>query len=136
MELQNRIRSDGEARPLSEIVAAVIQNVQNIFRSEVRLAIVELKQKLRKSSKAVAFLAIAGLLGFLAACCLTTAFIVLLYIVLPLWLAALLVFLAYAIAAGGAFVLGRMALEEIDPLPQQTIETLKDNLDWAKNRAK
>lgn len=120
---------------MSEIVASVIQNVRT-FSLRSAAGDLATEEKLRESAKAGALLAIAGLLGFLAACPVATALIVLLSIVLPLWLAALLVFSAYTIAAGGAFVMGRMALEEIDPIPQQTIETLKDNLDWAKNRAR
>lgn len=41
-----------------------------------------------------------------------------------------------AFAAGGAYLLGRMALEEVDLIPQQTMETMKDNIEWARNRTK
>jgi len=123
-------------RPWTEIVHEAIQHLQNIFRDELRLAAVELKEKIQKSAKAGRLLGAAALLGFLAACCITTACIAALAIVLPLWLAALIMGVIFAAGAGGAFLLGRLALEDVDPMPQQTLESLKDNLDWAKNRAK
>jgi len=57
-------------------------------------------------------------------------------IVLPVWLSTLLIGVMLAFAAGGAYLLGRMALEEVDLIPQQTMETMKDNIEWARNRTK
>jgi hypothetical protein len=131
------IRSGPEAadkRPLKEILADVVSSLNTIVRDEIRFAIVELKKKLRASPKAVAYLAAAGLLGFLAVECFVTACIAALAIVLPVWLSALVVAVLAVSAAGGAFVIGRVALEEIEPIPQQTMETLKDNVDWVRDR--
>ena len=55
-------------------------------------------------------------------------------IVLPVWLATLVMGLMLGIGAGGAYLLGRLELEKVEPVPQQTLETLKDNIDWARNR--
>jgi hypothetical protein len=126
------VRSDN--RPLREIVADVGSSLNTIVRDEIRLTIVELKDKLRASPKAIAYLVAAGLLGFLAVECFVTACIAALAIVLPLWLSALIVAVLAASAAGGAFVIGRVALEKIEPIPQQTLETMKDNVDWVKDR--
>ena len=139
MEQQGKFRSEAEvtdSRSLSDIVAAAVQNIQNIFRAEMRLAAVELKEKFRRSAKAGTLLGIAGVMGFFAGACITTTCIVALAIVLPLWLSALVIGVMLAAGAGGAFMLGRLALEEVDPLPQQTLESLKDNLEWARTRAK
>ncbi|HEY7390450.1 MAG TPA: phage holin family protein [Bryobacteraceae bacterium] len=131
------IRSGPETadnRPLREIVADIVSGLNRIVRDEIRLAIVELKGKLRASPKAVAYLAAAGLLGFLAVECFVTFCIAALAMVLPVWLSALIVALLAASAAGGAFVIGRLALEKIDPIPQQAMEALKDNVDWVRDR--
>jgi hypothetical protein len=85
--------------------------------------------------KAGIFLGGAAVMGLLAAMCFVTTCIVALAIVLPLWLAALLVGVLLAIGAGGGYMLGRLALEEIDPVPQQTVETLQDLVDWSRTRA-
>lgn len=121
-------------RPLKEIVVNIASSLNTIVRDEIRLTIVELKDKFRASPKAIAYLAAAGLLGFLAVECLVTACIAALAIVLPVWLSALIVAVLAASAAGGVFVIGRLALEKVEPIPQQTMETLKDNVDWVKDR--
>ena len=142
MDQQGRVRNDGsqedaaDAHTWGEIVGAVVDNLQTIFRAVIRLAALESKEKLQKSAKAGGLLGAAAILGFLAAACLTTTCIVALAIVLPLWLSSLIVGVLLAGAAGGAFLLGRLALEEVDPLPQQTLETLKDNIEWAKTRTR
>ena len=132
-EQPDRIASEGD-RPLTAIARDVMQHLQNILRAEMRLAAAELKEKIQSSRKAGLWLGAAALLGFLAACCITTACIAALAIVLPLWLAALIMGVMLGAGAGGAFLLGRLALEEVDPVPQQTLETLKDNADWVRDR--
>lgn len=123
-----------DSRPVREIIANIVSSLNTIVRDEIRLAIVELKEKLRASPKAVAYLAAAGLLGFVAVECFVTACIAALAIVLPVWLSALIVAVLAVSAAGGAFLIGRLALEKVEPIPQQTMETLKDNVDWVRDR--
>jgi uncharacterized membrane protein YqjE len=135
--INREVRSGPEAadnRPLREIIAAVGASLNTIVRDEIRLAVVELKEKLRASPKALAYLAAAALLGFLAVECFVTFCIAALSIVLPVWLSALIVAVLAALTAGGAFVIGRLALEKVEPIPQQTMETLKDNVDWVRER--
>lgn len=132
---QNR-GAQSDARPLREIIADVVRDIDNIFRNELRLAGIELKTKLHKSAKAGGLLAAAGLLGFFAMACMIGSCIVALAIVLPWWLCFLVMGVMLSIGAGGAFLFGRIALQEVDPLPQRTLETMKDNLEWAKNRVK
>lgn len=103
-----------------------------MLRAEARMAGAELKVKLRKGAKAGILLAIAGLFGFFAMACFTTALIVALFIVLPLWLSALVSGILFAGIAGAAFVMGRMALEDVDLVPQRSIETLRDTIDRIK----
>lgn len=139
MEPYDKTRSDGttaEGRPLTAIARDVVYHLQNILRAEMRLAVRELKEKIQSSKKAGRWLGAAALLGLLAACCVTTACVAALAMVLPLWLAALIMGVILAGGAGGAFLLGRLALEEVDPVPQQTLETMKDNMDWARDRAR
>jgi uncharacterized membrane protein YqjE len=140
MQQNSEVRSTGDPedrRPaVSEIVERVVEDLQTIFHDEVRLASGELKEKARRSTRAALLLAGAGLLGLLAAECLITTFIAALSLVLPLWLAALLIGVVLAIGAGGAYLLGRLALEDIEPVPQKTVETLRDLSDWARARTR
>ena len=125
--------SEAPGRSLSEIVGAIVQSIQTIIREEVRLARHELKEKLRQSARAGLLLGAAALLGFLAAACVVATCVAALSLVLQVWLSTLLMGVLLGIGAGGAFLLGRMALEEVDPVPLGTVETIKDNLDWIRN---
>jgi uncharacterized membrane protein YqjE len=121
---------------LNELVGRVVHNLQAIFRAEMRLAGAELKEKMQKSVKAGALLGGAAVMGLLAAMCLVTACIVALAIVLPLWLSAVLVCVMLAAGAGAAYMLGRLALQEVDPIPRQTVDSLQELVDWSRTRSR
>jgi len=123
-----------EGRPESGIAGTIVEDLQTIVRAEVRLAAAELGDKVRQGAKSGPALGAAGVLGFLSAAVLVTVCVAALTIVMPLWLSALLMGVVLALGAAGAYTLGRLALEEVDPVPQQTLETIKDNVDWARTR--
>ncbi len=124
-----------DERTWKTIVADIIRDIEKIVQNEIRLAGVELKQKLVQGGMAGTMLAGAGVMGFFAMACMITACIAALHIVMPLWLAAVVMGVLLGTAAGGAFLAGRMMLQEFDPVPRRTVETLKENLEWAKTRA-
>jgi hypothetical protein len=49
-------------------------------------------------------------------------------------LGALIVFLVYAIAGAVLFLQGRKKMQQVSPTPTQTVETLKEDVQWAKAR--
>lgn len=126
------MHSDSEDRSWKQIVADLIRDMEHIFRNELRLAATELKSKFQEATIAGALLAAAGVLGFFGMACVITACIAALHIIMPLWLSALVMGVLLNVAAGGAFLVGRMLLQEVDFVPRQTVESLKDNLEWAK----
>jgi hypothetical protein len=70
----------------------------------------------------------------LAAGALTAFFILALDGVTPNWLAALIVALAYAAAAALLYLRGKERVDAVgSPAPRQTIETLKEDAQWAKH---
>ncbi len=139
MQPDGDVRSGGTAadsRTFSEIASSVIHDFQDFFRAEARLAIAELKENARNYGKAGGLLAIAGLFGFFAFACFTTTLVVGLSMVLPLWLAALIIGILYGFIAGGAFLIGRVALDRLDPLPQRTLRLLKETMERVGDRTK
>lgn len=129
-------RSDtAEKRSLAEIIEAIVKDIQHIIRAEIRLARRELTEKTARVKNASIFLAGAACAGFLGAACFVTACIAALAVALPLWLAALVMAIVCCGIALGGFILGRSRLGRIDPVPQQTVRTVKENLEWAKQRA-
>ena len=136
MSDQARVSSHGaEApRPLGEIVRDVLEDIRHIVHSEVRLARTELGEKVNSARNAAGLIGAAAVAGLLAGACLVTTCIAALALVMPLWLAALIMGIVLGIAAAGAFAVGRGRLSAIDPVPNQTIHTLEDNIEWAQQR--
>jgi hypothetical protein len=120
---------------LGELFADLARNTTTLVRQEVELAKTEMSQKAARVGKDVAFLAIGGAVlyaGFLA---LLAALIVGLgQLGLPWWLAALLVGLVVAAVGGFLIQQGLTALRREDLTPRQTIATLKEDAEWAKEQ--
>jgi len=121
-------------RSAGDIVQDVVRDVGDIVRGEIRLARAEISEKAGKAGKAGGLFGGAAVCGLFAGACLVTACIAALALAMPLWLAAALMFVLLA-CAGGAFYAGaRSRLKQIDPVPERTVQTAKDTVQWAKHR--
>ena len=96
------------------------------------LAQAELTQKATTAGKNVGFLAVGGAVGYLALIALTAAVILLLSQYIRPWLAALLVGVLIAVAAYFMVTSALAKLGKTDPVPRETIETLKEDAEWLK----
>lgn len=123
-------------RRVSDVLQDIVGNVQQIIRSEVVLAKVEIKEKAQRASKPAAVLATGTVLGLYGLGFLLLAAVYALSLVVAAWLAALIVGGVLAIAGGILVGKSRQALREIDPIPKKTVETVKENVQWAKDRIK
>ena len=117
-----------------QTINGTIANLREILRSEIELAKTEIKEALRRVAKAVVFYAVAAILalfglGFILLACVYA----LAYLVQP-WLAALIVGVAVAAISGGALIVARKHTQRVSFRMEQTIETVKENVRWAKNR--
>jgi hypothetical protein len=117
-------------RSLSELVGDMTQDVSTLLRKEVELAREELKVEAAKAARAGGGFGAAAVAGLLAGVGLVMTLGYLLDEVLPLWVAFLVVTLVLAGVAAAAFVTGKKQLEAIEPVPEETIETLKEDKQW------
>jgi hypothetical protein len=117
-----------------EIVQDVLRDVRDIVRGEVQLARTEVKGELQKAGKAGGYFAAAGICGFFAGACLVACIIAALATTMPVWLAALFMCVILACIAGAVYAGGRSRMKTVHPVPERTVETMKDNLEWAKRR--
>jgi MFS family permease len=79
----------------------------------------------------------AGLLGLFAFGALTACFILALDLAVAGWLAALIVAAIYALIAGVAALLGKRKVQQgSPPVPERAIESMKEDVEWTKGRAK
>ena len=123
-------------RPLGEVARDLTRDLSLLVRQEVELAKSEIAEKGRVAAPGLGMIGGAGVVGLMAAGALTAFLVLVLSIVLDEWLAALLVGLVLAVVA---FLLAKQGKERVEeagtPVPEQTIETVKEDVEWAKNRA-
>jgi Putative Actinobacterial Holin-X, holin superfamily III len=122
---------------LGEVARDLTRDLSLLVRQEVELAKSEMAQKGRVAAPGLGMIGAAGVVGLMAAGVLTAFLILALSIVLDEWLSALIV---GVVLAGAAYVLAKRGKERVEdagpPLPEQTIETVKEDVEWAKTQAK
>ncbi len=123
-------------RSVTDVLQDILRNVQDILRSELRLAKAEIRQEATQAAAAARWLTI-GVVGLLSAWMflLWTA-VYALSTVLPLWAATLVIAVAVACAGGTGLTAGLRRFTRMKPLPERTIESLQENLEWMKQPTK
>jgi MFS family permease len=128
---------DARERSLGELFKDLSSETSTLIRQEMALARAELTEKGKEAGKGAGLFGGAGVVGLLAAGALTAAIILLLDEVMASWLAALIVAAVYAAVAA---VLALRGKEEIKgaapPVPEQTVDSVKEDVAWAKTRAR
>ncbi|HEU5148862.1 MAG TPA: phage holin family protein [Iamia sp.] len=121
-------------RSLPELLSELTGDMTRLFRDEVELAKEELKQEGRKAGRAGAAFGAAAVVGLLAGVALVMFLGFALDSFLPTWLAFLIVTIVLGAIAAALGVQGRNKAREIDPVPEQTIETLEEDAQWLSER--
>jgi cbb3-type cytochrome oxidase subunit 3 len=123
-------------RPLGEVARDLTRDLSLLVRQEVQLAKAEMAQKGRVAAPGLGMIGGASVVALMAAGALTATAILVLSVFLPEWLSALLIGLALAAIA---YVLAKQGKERVEeagsPVPEETIDTVKEDLEWAKTRA-
>ena len=122
-------------RSLGELLKQLSEQTTRLVHQELELAKAELQQKGQQAGMGAGMFGGAGALGLAALGALTACFILALNAIMPAWLAALIVAVVYGIIA---FVLVKQGQARIKratpPVPEQTIETVKEDVEWAKTQ--
>jgi protein-S-isoprenylcysteine O-methyltransferase Ste14 len=122
-----------QGKSLADLVEDSIGNVQELVRSEIRLARAEVREAAQKAWRAAIPLVIGAALGFYAAGFLLLTAVYALSQAVPPWLAALLVALATGTVSALLLAAGRKRMQQIDPKPRKTIQIAKETVQWAKH---
>jgi hypothetical protein len=117
---------------LGELVSAMTSDLSLLVRKEMELAKVEIKEEVSTAGKAAGAFGGTAVAGYMALLFLSFALALGLSALMPDGLAFLLVGLLYGAVAGVLFVQARDRAKQIDPVPQQTVETIKEDVAWAK----
>jgi hypothetical protein len=128
---------DGRLReqPMGELFKQLSNDLSTLVRQELRLAQAEMTEKGKNAGVGVGLFGGAGIAGLLALGALTACLIAALATGMDVWLAALIVTVVYAAIAGVLALLGRSRVTEaVPPVPEQTVETVKEDVQWAKSQ--
>ena len=123
-------------RSVADVLQDVLRNLQEIVRSEVRLARVEIRDETRRAVSSGMWIA-AGVVGALSAWMFllwTVAY--LLATRISMWAATLVVAVVMACVGSVLLVGGIRRVKRIQPIPERTVESVKENLEWMKQPTK
>ena len=124
-------------RSTGELLKQLSNETTTLVKQEIDLMKAELAEKAKPAGIGAGMFGGAGLFGVGAFLALTAFFIALLDGVLPIWAAALIVAAVYAAIAGVLALTGRQKVREATPVaPVETIESVKEDVQWAKTRAR
>ena len=128
--------ADKQDRSIGELIGELANDTGLLIRQEIALAKVELTQKAAIVGKNIGYLVLGGAVAYAALLALLAAVIILLANVMPWWLAALVVAVVVGIVAALLILKAVAALKNTEAAPRQTVETLKEDAQWAKQQMK
>jgi uncharacterized membrane protein YqjE len=126
---------DLRERRTGELVKQLSSQVSTLVHQEIELAKAEMAEKGRKAGLGAGLFGGAAVAGLLTLGSLTAVLIMALALAIPAWASALLVTLLWGAIAGVLVLQGRNKLREVGrSVPEKTIETVKEDLQWLKDR--
>ena len=123
-------------RSVPEVLQDIVGNLQEIIRSEFRLAKTEVKEEASRAAKPVAAFGAGLVLGFYGIGFLLLASVYGLSMVMAGWLAALIVGAILAVVAMGLIGSSAKKLKSVNPTPNKTMRSIEENVQWAKHPIK
>jgi uncharacterized membrane protein YqjE len=131
------MRDELRDRPIGELLKQLSQETTTLVRQELDLAKAEMAQKGKQAGLGAGMFGGAGVSALLGLGALTAAVIAALDIAMPLWLAALIVAVIWLAVAGVLGLTGKTKVQQATPpLPEQTQESVKEDVEWAKTQAR
>ena len=123
-------------RSMADVLKDIIGNVQEIVRGEVRLAKTEAKAEAAKALTSARLILVGATVGLFAVGYVLLAVVYALALAMPAWAAAASVGIVLAVVASLTISAGMNKWKSVHPVPEKTVETIKENLQWMKNQTK
>ena len=118
------------------VLQDILRNLQEIVRSEVRLAKAEIRDEAVQAGSSALWVAAGAVAALCAWMFLSWTAVYALAVFMSMWAATLAVAVTLAIVAGVLLVIGVRRFKRMQPIPARTVETLKENLEWMKQSTK
>ena len=126
-----------EDRPIGDLVRQLSDQTTTLVRQEIELAKAEMTAKGKQVGMGAGAFGGAGLFGLYAVGAITACLILALSTAVEGWLAALIVGVVYAAIAGVLALIGKKKTQAgAPPVPERAISSTKEDVEWAKTRAK
>jgi uncharacterized membrane protein YqjE len=119
---------------IGDLLKQLSQDTSTLVKQEMALARAELTEQGKRAGTGAGMLGGAGVAGLLTLGALTATLIGVLDTAMAFWLAALIVTIVWAAVAGVLALQGRNKIKEATPPAPQTVETVKEDVRWAKTR--
>jgi uncharacterized membrane protein YqjE len=123
-------------RSVPEVLQDIVGNIEEIIRSEFRLAKAEVKQEASQAAPPLKMIVVGAAIGFYALGFLLFTLVMGLATVVATWLAALIVGAVLGLIAFVLITTASKRLKQVNKVPERTIESMKENVQWAKNQIK
>ena len=131
--MDTRESDDLRQESFGELTKGLSRDISTLVRQELDLARAEMREKAKTAGPGLGMFGGAGVFSLAALGALTAFLILLLDLAMPAWAAALIVTALWAAVAGVLYVTGRERVKEAGkPVPEQTVETVKEDVDFAK----
>lgn len=119
---------------LGELFSQLSSDLSALMRDEVQLAKVELKEEAGRAGRAGGLFGGAALAGYMVVVLVSFAAAWGLSELMPVGWAFLIVAAVWAVIGGVLYLRGRDQLKTVNVVPAQTVETLKEDVEWAKQQ--
>ena len=127
-------QTTSNGRTMSEVLQDIVANIQEIVRSEFRLAKVEIHEESTKAVRSSIPLVMGVLLSLYALGFILLAVVHALSLVVDAWLAALIVGFGVLVISMILVSVGRKRFKQVKVVPEKTVVTVKENVQWAKHQ--
>jgi len=123
---------------VAPLVRGILDDTQTLLRQELALAKVEIRGDVARFKAAEAEMGIAVWSGMLATLMFSFAvahLLVALFEALPLWGAYSIVGMLLTVAAAALFAAASKRMKSVKVLPEETVETMRENVQWIQRKA-
>jgi uncharacterized membrane protein YqjE len=134
---QERTAQQANGRSTADLVKLASEQVTHLVRDELRLAQLELASKGKQAGIGAGMLGAAGVMALYGGATLLATVVLLLALVMPAWLATLIVAVVLFAVAGVLAMIGRARIKRATPpVPKRTVDSLKRDIDTVTEAVK
>ena len=121
-------------KSIAELLKQLSTDTSTLVKQEMALARAEITEQGKKAGQGAGLFGAAGALGLVTLGALAATLILLLDKAMDAWVAALIVTLVFGAVAALLALTGKNRIKEATPPAPQTVETVKEDVEWAKTR--